>query len=89
MNEKTCEQVNAKQEKSWDELTPDEKIERTRQQVKYLLNEVGELSSKVRQIENVLLNHYHLDSKVVSKAQISYGRDIIGRISANKEKVYF
>lgn len=51
--------------KKWKDLTADEKIERMRQIVKGLVNQIEEYPQKVDQLKADFQNHDHLSGKVV------------------------
>ena len=75
-------------EKYWSELSIEEKIERTRNQVKSLQSQIGHLDQKIDQ----LLEHAHFDGKIViTLDRYGHGGDKEeGRIrGSGKDDVYF
>ena len=80
--------------KMWKDLTVDEKLERTREQIKHLQSQLGYNIGKVQGLENDLKNHAHLDGKVVKDIK-SIGEGFGGVKALNnpeaeaKGEVYF
>lgn len=52
-------------EKYWSELTTEEKVERSRLQVQKLQDKIGQLETKLSNLNNKFCNHDHINGKVV------------------------
>ena len=51
--------------KNWKDLTVEEKVERVREQIKYLQNNISRCSGLINDLGNDFKNHGHLEGKVV------------------------
>jgi len=75
--------------KDWDALTADEKIERLREQVKNLSNQLGQAQTSIHGLRQKLKRHEHKDGKVVEVKEItdfddSYGMSGVASLSNPK-----
>lgn len=81
--------------KYWKELTSDEKIERTREQINLVKDRIERLENKQYNTDKLLRDHAHLDNKVVSIIKdSSYCHDEEpssrrNRYIGNPDEVYF
>ena len=53
--------------KNWKDLTMEEKLERTREQVSYGLQQIYSVRASVNLLKNQLMTHKHLDGEVVER----------------------
>lgn len=80
--------------KNWKDLSVEEKIERTREQIKQLSFVIGRHSNQLQELINEFRNHGHLEGKVVKDVKTSIGGLATGDRIANPEaekngEVYF
>ena len=84
------------QPKMWKDLSVEEKLERTRETIKFLQSQVYRFQNQVGNLENDLKNHAHLDGKVVKDIKTIGNtlRGLVGTLTANPQNekegnVYF
>lgn len=72
------------QPKEWDQLSTEEKIERTRQMVRGLIDSMNYANRQIHNVRSKLVKHEHIDGKVVEKKVINVYDSEIGSDTLNK-----
>lgn len=80
--------------KDWDDITSDEKIERLRDVIKGLQQQVGQSQVNVHNLRQKLMKHEHKDGKVYEMKEIqayddSMGLGMVGTATALSNAKYF
>ena len=77
--------------KNWDELTADEKIERMREQIKYLSNSLGQAQATLHNLRGKLKRHSHHEGKVFEMKEVQdydEGNGLIGLAKLANDKYF-
>ncbi len=77
----------------WIKLSADEKVERTREQIKNIQSSVYRIENYTRRLRELLSKHSHLDGKVVEEITtyegIVGGNCVADSLAQNPETIYF